>query len=142
MLKVMIAEDDLIIAEMAAEFLATCGYEVVGTARTVDAAVALGDAHRPDLAVIDLRLADGDLGTAIPGRLASLDRLGILYATANMAHLLQSGATGEACIRKPYRFPDLRRSLEIVTEMVTTGRASPPFPRGFQILRPLGAPRG
>ncbi|MBV5262502.1 response regulator [Pinisolibacter aquiterrae] len=142
MLKVMIAEDDLIIADMAAEFLSTCGYEVCGTARTVEAAVALGLARRPDLAVIDLRLADGDLGTEILPRLASLGRIGTLYATGNMAHLLAIGAPGDACVCKPYSFPDLRRSLEIVVEIVATGHASPPFPRGFRILRPPGAPRG
>ena len=45
-----------------------------------------------------------------------------------------SGADGHACLSKPYRSPDLLRGLEIVAEIVSTGTASPPFPRGFQVL--------
>jgi len=61
--KVLIAEDDLMIADLAEDMLVGQGYEVCGIARTVPEAVALGRQHRPDLAVIDLRLADGGLGT-------------------------------------------------------------------------------
>ena len=39
--------------------------EVCGIARTVAEAVELGLRHKPDLAVIDLRLADGELGTEV-----------------------------------------------------------------------------
>lgn len=135
MLKVLVAEDDLMIADMAEDFLVGCGYEVCGIARTVDEAVALGLLHRPDLLVIDLRLADGGLGTEIPGRLTALGRVGVLYATGNMLMLLQNGADGDACLSKPYGFADLRRGLEIVAEIVATGRATLPYPRGLQILR-------
>jgi response regulator of citrate/malate metabolism len=65
MIKVLIAEDDLMIADMAEEMLVERGYEVCGIARTVAEAVALGRLHKPHLAVIDLRLADGGLGTEV-----------------------------------------------------------------------------
>src|ERR1700681_237271 len=65
MLKVLIAEDDLMIADTAEEILVECGYEVCGIARTVAEGIALGLRHKPDLALIDLRLGDGGLGTAI-----------------------------------------------------------------------------
>jgi ActR/RegA family two-component response regulator len=55
MLRVLIAEDDLMIADA----LTTNGYEVYGVASSVEGAVALGRLHRPDLAVIDMRLANG-----------------------------------------------------------------------------------
>jgi DNA-binding response OmpR family regulator len=60
-LKVLIAEDDLMIADLAEEVLAEAGYEVCGIARTVAEAIALAQHHTPDLAVLDLRLADGGL---------------------------------------------------------------------------------
>lgn len=143
MLKVLIVEDDLMIAEMTEEFLVGCGYEVCG-ARTADDAVMTALREHPDLLVLDVRLADGGLGTEIPGRLASLGRIGVLYATGNMRQLLQYGALGDACLSKPYSFADLRRSLEIVAQMAASGVASLPFPRGFQILKPVagGAGRG
>lgn len=132
--KVLIVEDDLMIADMAEEILVDHGYEVCGIARTVADAVALGLRHKPDLAVIDLRLADGCLGTEIAAQLATLGRLGILYATGNMSQVILTATDGDACLAKPYRGTDLLRSLEIVADIVATGRASGPFPCGFQVL--------
>jgi len=134
MLKVLIAEDDLMIADAAEEVLVRSGYEVCGIARTVAAAVALGRLHKPDLAIVDLRLADGGIGTDIPAQLSGLDRCGILYATGNVARLLLAHAEGDACLAKPYRAADLLRSLELVAEIVATGTATSPFPQGFRLL--------
>ena len=136
MLKVLIAEDDFMIADMTEEMLVESGYEVCGIARTVDEAVALGRLHEPDLAVIDLRLADGGLGTEIAAQLGGLGRLGVLYASGNVSHVMMSAANGHACLAKPYRSADLLRGLEIVIEMLASGTASKPFPRGFQVLHP------
>ena len=132
--KVMIAEDDLLISEMMRDFLEHAGYEVCGVASTVAEAVELGERHRPDLAVLDLRLADGGLGTEIVARLSRRDTLGILYATANAGGITLSAADGDARITKPYSADDMIHALKIVEEIVSTGVASPPFPRGFQLL--------
>jgi DNA-binding response OmpR family regulator len=134
MLKVLIAEDDLLIADMAEEFLVEGGFAVCGIARTVSEAVALGQLHKPELALLDVRLADGGLGTEIAAQLAVFGRIGVLYATGNALHAMQNASDGDACIVKPYGFVDLVRALKIVAEIVATGTASPPFPRGFELL--------
>jgi DNA-binding response OmpR family regulator len=139
--KVLIAEDDLMIADMAEMVLVEHGYEVCGIARTVPEAVALGRRHKPDLAVFDQRLADGGFGTEIAAQLGALGGLGILYATGNTAHVMQNAVNGQGCLAKPYSPADLLRSLDLVVEIVATGTASPPFPRGFQRLPPANAPR-
>ncbi len=132
--KVLIAEDDLMIADLIEEVLLANGYEVCGIARTVAEAVALGREHRPDLAVIDMRLADGGCGSDIAVQLGARGRPGILYATGNISQVALTAADGEACLVKPYRNADLLRSLRIVADIVATGRAAPPFPRGLQVL--------
>lgn len=71
MLKILIAEDDPMIADMVEMLLVDAGYEVCGIARTVAEAVALTQRHKPDLAVIDVRLADDDLGTEIAVQLGA-----------------------------------------------------------------------
>jgi CheY-like chemotaxis protein len=134
MLKVLIAEDDLMIADMSEEALLAYGYEVCGIGRTVDQAVALGRRHRPDLAIIDMRMAEGGVGTEVAARLADIPGLGILYVTGSVASLALYRASGHAYLAKPYRFVDLVRGLEIVTELVRTGKGSPPFPDGFHAL--------
>jgi DNA-binding response OmpR family regulator len=136
MLKVLIVEDDLMLADFAEEILVEHGYEVSGIARTVAEAVALARQSRPDLVILDLRLADGGLGTEVAAELPALDRPGILYVTGNMSQLELTG--GDACLAKPYRAVDLLRGLEIVAEIVATGKTQPPFPSGFQLL-PLAA---
>jgi CheY-like chemotaxis protein len=135
LLKVLIAEDDLMIADLADEILVSGGYQVCGIARTVAEAIALAQHHKPDLALLDLRLADGGLGTEIAAQLLPLGRLGVLYATGNISQVVLTIADGDACLSKPYSSADLLRGLEIVTEIVATNKALPPFPRGFQVLR-------
>jgi CheY-like chemotaxis protein len=139
MLKVLIVEDDLMLADFSEEILVEHGYEVSGIARTVAEAVALAQHSRPDLVILDLRLADAGLGTEVAAQLTPLGRPGILYVTGNMSQLALTAADGDACLSKPYRSVDLLRGLEIVAEIVATGKAQPPFPQGFQLLHPATA---
>ena len=138
MLKVLIVEDDLMLADFAEEILVEQGYEVSGIARTVAEAVALARRSRPDLLILDLRLADGGLGTEVAAQLPPLGRTGILYVTGNMSQVAL--IHGDACLAKPYRSVDLLRSLEIVAGIVATGKAQPPFPQGFHLLHPAAEP--
>jgi CheY-like chemotaxis protein len=100
--KVLIAEDDLMIADIAEEILIEHGYEVCGIARTVAEAVVLAQHYKPDLAVLDLRLADGDLGTEIAAQLLPLGRLGALYATGNISQVMQQVAIAKEQVRDPF----------------------------------------
>jgi two-component system, response regulator PdtaR len=135
LLKVLIAEDELLIADLMEDTLTANGYEVCGIARTVDEGVALGELHKPDLAVLDVRLAKGDCGPDIARRLNSKGKFGVLYATGTDARdSTLTLADGEALITKPYRNEDLVRALAIVREIVTSGTATPPFPHGFRLL--------
>jgi len=134
MLKVLIVEDDLMLADFAEELLVEHGYKVSDIARTVGDAVARIRHSAPDLVILDLRLADGGLGTEVAAQLTAPGRPGILYVTGNMSQLALTH--GDACLSKPYRSVDLLRGLQIVTEIVSTGKAQPPFPQGFQLLHP------
>jgi len=135
MLRVLIAEDQLIVAELLEMVLIESGYEVCGIASTVDEAVALGELHKPDLAVLDVQLARGDRSPEIVRRLNSRGKFGILYTTGEDTRISTLTLDdGEASIRKPYSAEDLVRALEIVREITTSGTATPPFPPGFRLL--------
>jgi len=142
MLKVLIAENDLLMADMLDEILVDGGYEVCGIARTVEEGIALGERHKPDLALLDLRLASGGLGTEIAAKLDRRNGLGILYATGNAGQITLTKDDGEAVLDKPYRPSDVVRALEIVEDIVTTGKATRPFPAGFHVLEPSSADGG
>jgi PAS domain S-box-containing protein len=134
MLKVVIAEDDPFMAEFLEDTLVAGGYEVCGLARTVDGAVELCLRLKPDLAVFDVRLVDGNRGTDIVARLDPRDRPGILYATADVRHVNLANVEGEACLGKPYQAVDLIRALKIVEQIVANGGGARPYPGGFFVL--------
>ena len=137
--RVLIVEDHLMIADMTEEFLLQHGYDVCGIARTVDEAVALGRRQKPDIAILDLRLADGGLGTEIAAQLDQPSKPGILYVTGNMSEFVLTADDGHACLNKPYRLPDLLQALEIVADLVHNDPPSRSFPRGFRVLPPAAS---
>jgi ActR/RegA family two-component response regulator len=133
MAKVLIAEDELLIADLLEATLMNSGYEVCGIARTVAEGVSLARYHRPDFAIINFHLADGERGTDLAAELEDIPGMGILFATGNVGNAL-TAANGHACLMKPYRESEVRRALEIVGEMLTGRTSSLPFPRGFKVL--------
>jgi two-component sensor histidine kinase len=135
MTEVLIAEDDLIMADMLEDIVVAAGYHVCGIARTVAEGVALGKLHKPDLALLDLRLADGGLGTEIASQLDRRGGMGVLYTTGNAGQISLTKDDGEASLGKPYRSVDLIRAMKIVEEMMETGQAQQPFPTGFEVLQ-------
>jgi DNA-binding response OmpR family regulator len=133
-LKVLIVEDDFLIADLSEDLLVGAGYEVCGIAGSVEEAVSLGLHLKPDLALIDFRLAGGGLGTEVASRLRAETRVGVLYATGNSTHVEMLGAEGEACLTKPYKAEDLMRGMKIVAEILTNGVTTLAFPHGFRML--------
>jgi DNA-binding response OmpR family regulator len=136
-MKVLIAEDDLMIADLLEVALTRGGYEVCGIARTVAQSIVIAVRENPELAVIDLHLAGGGVGTDIPELLGRHGTLGVLYASGNAGDIRLTAANGHACIAKPYRPSDVVLALRIVEEMMKRGTAAqpfPPFPRGCHAL--------
>ena len=129
MLKVLIVDDDFMVADCLEETLVEAGYDVCGIAGTVEDAIALGDEHHPDLGIIDLRLADGRHGTEAAAALRSRRKFGVLYATGNPDHALLRNAPGEGYIGKPYSADAVLAALRIVHETITM--ASSDLPEGL-----------
>ena len=133
--KVLVVEDDLMIADLVRTLLLGEGYGVCGIARTVADALELCLRCKPEYAIVDLRLADGGIGTEIVSQLGSSTTIGVMYASDNASGTSLTAADGIAFISKPYRSEDLLRSLAIVVDIVTAGRSVLPHPSGFRILR-------
>ncbi|MEJ2006234.1 MAG: response regulator, partial [Cyclobacteriaceae bacterium] len=54
--RIVIAEDEMIIAEDLKDILENLGYEVVGIGISAKEALQLTGTHAPDLALLDIRL--------------------------------------------------------------------------------------
>jgi DNA-binding NarL/FixJ family response regulator len=82
-LRVLVVEDDFLIAMQSESALRDAGFEVVGPATTAEEAIALALAERPALAVMDIRLASKRDGIEAAGEL--FHELGIrcIFATAH-----------------------------------------------------------
>ena len=134
MIKVLIVEDDMMIADDLENVLTEAGYDVCGIASTVSAAIKLGEQHHPDLGIIDLRLRNGEHGTAAAAALCQHGDVGILYATGNPDHPMLVGAKGVGCIGKPYSPEAVVAALKVVGEKMANLPATSAHPKGFTLL--------
>jgi DNA-binding response OmpR family regulator len=82
--KVLIVEDEGLIAMSLAEALVMAGYEVTGAASTVAEALTLARCLPPDLAIVDIRLPGRDDGIAGAEMLRRQQDLPILFLTGEI----------------------------------------------------------
>jgi two-component system, response regulator PdtaR len=61
-MKLLIVEDEMIIAMRLEQFVTDLGHQVCAMASTEDGAIASAEVHRPDVVLMDLRLAHGGSG--------------------------------------------------------------------------------
>ena len=129
MLKVLIANEDIVAADRLQQALIGNGFEVCGIAHTLEEGLELTRLQTPDLAVMDLRLPTRDLAASIVTRFRHRLKHGILCA-ANAEGRIDDG-TRIATLCQP---EDVVRALKIVEQMVNTGHRSAPLPAGFVVL--------
>ncbi len=111
--RVMIIEDETIIAMDLEAIVADLGHDVTGIATTRDEAVALGRKTPPDLILADIQLADESSGIdAVNDLLADFPDIPVIFITAFPERLL----TGERLepsflIAKPFRPPQVTSAV-------------------------------
>lgn len=88
---ILIVEDDAIIAFDLAETVRGMGHMVCGTAPTMDEALTLAAAHTPTLALLDIRLAEGDNGIEVARELRRRRFLPVIFVTAFPDELAKRG---------------------------------------------------
>jgi len=103
--KIMIIEDEAIIAADLHEIATGLGHSVTGVARTRTEAVALGASTRPDLILADIQLADNSSGIdAVNDLLSEMGDVPVIFITAFPERLLTGDRPEPAfLISKPYK---------------------------------------
>jgi DNA-binding response OmpR family regulator len=134
MISVLIVEDDLLIADLLQDGLQADGYFVCGIARTVAEARDSAQQHEPDFAIVDIRLANGDLGTDVAANLRRTTHAGIMFSTGNASDTSLLETLGDALMTKPYQPCDAGRGLKIIDEMARLGQTQLSFPRSFRLF--------
>lgn len=125
-LKLLVIEDEALVAMLVEDALTLHGHRVIGIADTVAAAMALADEERPDLALCDVKLADGDSGLTAAQLLA--DRgIPCVFLSGNCpergGHPLVIG-----CIAKPFRAGSLGAAVRAAHLTAIGQRPSDPPP--------------
>jgi len=142
-MKILIAEDDVMLADCLAEVLVEDGHVVCDVVSTVADGVAAARKHRPDAAILDMNLSRVDLGRHIAEQLSDagdLGRMGIIYVSGESELVLRNVRVGHAYLKKPYSFASLTAALAIVRDIACEGGTSRPLPRGLHLLE-SAAPR-
>ncbi len=109
--RIMIIEDEPLIAMDIEQMVETLGHEVVGIARTHKEALALYETEKPAMVLADIQLADGSSGIDAVNDILKQDSLPVIFITAFPERLL----TGERLeptflVTKPFN-PDMVKAL-------------------------------
>jgi CheY-like chemotaxis protein len=113
--RVLIIEDEPLIAMHLETIVADMGHEAVGIATTHREAVALADAEQPDLVLADVQLADGSSGIEAVAEILETMEAPVVFITAYPERLL----TGE----RPEPTWLVTKPFEAGTVTATVGQA-------------------
>ena len=132
-LKVLIVEDEALLAMELEGLVEDAGHQVVGWATSSAQARNLIDAVEADLAFIDVHLTDGPTGIDVARYAAEQKRSMVVFLTANPKRLPDGFVGAVGVIAKPYTMNGLNAALRYLQEGV---RRPPPLstrPAGFTL---------
>ncbi|MEO5615790.1 MAG: response regulator [Cypionkella sp.] len=111
--RVMVIEDEAIIAMDIIAIVEAMGHQITGVARTRKEAVALAKADMPDLILADIHLADASSGIdAVNDILGGFNQIPVIFITAFPERLLTGERPEPAfLINKPYTEEQVRSSV-------------------------------
>ena len=115
MTKVLIVEDEPIVAEAMSQFLENAGHEVVGIARDEVSAICGAAAERPDLVLMDIRLAGASDGIEAARKIRAEHPVDVVFITAHGDPATRTRAAAlrpAGFVTKPY---SARQLLQAVT---------------------------
>lgn len=109
-LRILLAEDDVMIGMLLAEMLAGMGHDVCAIESTEADAVAAAARCRPDLMIVDARLGDGSGVSAVEQilRAGFVPQVFVSGDTARVRALWP----GAVLLQKPFREPDLAGAIQ------------------------------
>jgi DNA-binding NarL/FixJ family response regulator len=132
-MRIVIADDAVLLREGAARLLEEAGFEVVAQAGDAEDLLRKVRAHKPDVAIIDVRMPPGNEADGLEAALAIRDELpevGILLLSQYvedryLAQLLGGGAQGVGYLLKD-RVAEVERLREAVERVAAGGSVLDP----------------
>jgi DNA-binding LytR/AlgR family response regulator len=116
MLKILIVEDELIIAEDMTNMLEKIGYEVIGTAIDFDEAIEILETEKPDLILLDINLSGKRDGIDLAEEINKRFEIPFIFTTSHTDSTTIERAKKTHPINylvKPFKQPQLYTAIEI-----------------------------
>jgi len=114
--RILIVEDEAIVACDLQSRLESFGYEVVGIAVSGEQAMRLAEESSPDLVLMDIQLRGRSDGIQVAEQLRAANRAGIIFLSAHSTEdMLKRAKLTEplAYLLKPYQERELRISIDL-----------------------------
>jgi PAS domain S-box-containing protein len=114
--RIMIVEDEVIVAMELKSRLTACGYEVVGMVGYGEEAIEIATRLVPDLLLMDIKLAGEIDGIEAARRIHEFHDIPVVYLTAHSdEQTLQKAKLGDpfAYLVKPFSESELRTTIEV-----------------------------
>ena len=119
-IRVLIVEDDFLVASEAEAALIEAGFNVAAVVASAEDAIAAASKQRPDLAIVDIRLAGKRDGIDAAIELFKDYGVPCIFATAHSdAHARSRAEPAQPLgwLQKPYSMPSLVRLVRDVLEL-------------------------
>lgn len=132
-LKVLIVEDEALLAMELESLVEEAGHSVVGWATSSAEARTMVDAVEADIAFVDIHLSDGPSGVDVAEYISEKKSSMVVFMTANPKRIPDHFAGAIGVIAKPYTMNGLTSALRYLQEGV---RRPPPVstrPAGFTL---------
>ncbi|HET7708917.1 MAG TPA: response regulator [Sphingomicrobium sp.] len=129
--RILIVEDEPLIAFDNETMLADLGYEVVATTDNFDTAIEYLEKEEIDLILSDLRIAGTRTGVDL-AKAAKRRGVPILFATGHELPQ-EAAALAVGCLTKPYSERTLKQALNCIDRHLAGERVKKP-PRGMQLF--------
>lgn len=123
--RILIVEDEPLIAFDTEHALAEAGYDVVATVDSVEAAIDAIHSEQVDLALVDLGLTDGGNGVEVAAA-ARREGMHVLFVTGRCPRGAES--LGIGCLEKPFAQKELRAAIEAIETVLAGGSVKRPPP--------------
>ena len=123
--RVLIVEDELLLAILLEGMLVELGHQVVTTAANVQAALNAVETETFDLAVLDIRLHGGSIGPV--AELLAAKRLPFIFATGYGWEGVPEPYRDRPVLQKPFTAADLQRAID---SLGGSDRSDAPMPQG------------
>jgi two-component system, response regulator PdtaR len=133
-MRILVVEDEPIIALSTQADLETAGHTVVGLAMTAEEAITLADRCRPDLVLMDIRLAQGN-GVKAAEAIYSQWAIPSLFATSYVEHSADACHAALGCLRKPYSRRNLVQSIQIVEQVMCGRKPTASLPNNLELYQ-------